>query len=363
MNQGRTFLIAAGGTGGHVMPALAVARELRRRGHQPFFIGSPGGIEARLVPGDGFPLEFIRIGGLQRVGWRRSLRTLAQIPPSLWRSWRILGRRRPSAVFSMGGYVAGPPTLAAWLRRIPIVLMEPNAVPGLTNRWLGRFAERALIHFESAAAGFPRGKCERTGVPVREEFFAIPPKPRSESFTLLITGGSRGSRRLNQAAREAWPLFRGAGFRLRLLHQCGQEDYPALSREFASSGLEGEVTPFISDMPAAFAAADLVVCRSGAGAVAELAAAGRPSILVPYPFAAGQHQLHNAEQMVRAGAARLVRDEEMNGRRLVEETTALAADPEMLARMGAAARSLARPGAAARAADLLEELAGRSPGR
>lgn len=362
MKEGKTFLMAAGGTGGHVMPALAVARELRRRGHRPFFIGSPGGIEARLVPGEGFPLEVIRIGGLQRVGWRRSLRTLGQIPAGLWRSWRILGRWRPSAAFSMGGYVAGLPTLAAWLRRIPIVLMEPNAVPGFTNRWMGRFAERALIHFESAAAGFPRGKCERTGVPVREEFFAIPPKPPGDCFTLLITGGSRGSRRLNQAAREAWPLFRGFRFRIRLLHQCGQEDFAALSREFASSGIEGEVTPFISDMPAAFAAADLVVCRSGAGAVAELAAAGKPSILVPFPFAAGQHQLHNAEQMVRAGAARMVRDEEMNGARLFEETAALAADPEMLARMGAAARALARPGAAARAADLLEELAGRSPG-
>jgi UDP-N-acetylglucosamine--N-acetylmuramyl-(pentapeptide) pyrophosphoryl-undecaprenol N-acetylglucosamine transferase len=357
MSEGKAFLMAAGGTGGHVMPALAVARELRRRGHEPFFIGSRNGLEAKLVPAEGFPLEYIEVGALARVGWRQSLRSLSQLPAAVWRSLGILRRRQAGAAFSLGGYVAGPPTLAAWLRGIPIVLMEPNAVPGLTNRWMGRFAERALIHFESAAAGFPRGKCELTGVPVREEFFAIRPKRPGERFTLLITGGSRGSRRLNQASRQAWPLFRAAEFRLRLVHQCGEQDYPELRREFEASGVEGEVTPFIRDMPAAFAEADLVVCRSGAGAVAELAAAGKPSILVPFPYAAGQHQLRNAEQMAAAGAARLVRDEEMDGARLFEETRALAGAPEQLRRMGEAARALARPGAAARAADVLEQLA------
>lgn len=362
MRRGTAFLMAAGGTGGHVMPALAVARELRRRGHEPFFIGSRKGLEAKLVPAEGFPLECIEVGPLVRVGWRRTVRTLLEIPSGVWKSMGILKRRRAAAVFSMGGYAAGPPTLAAWLRGIPIVLMEPNAAPGVTNRWLGRFAERALIHFESAASGFPRGKCELTGVPVREEFFAIPPKPPGSCFTLLITGGSQGSRRLNQASRQAWPLFRAAEFRLRLVHQCGEQDYAELSREFEASGLEGEVTPFIRDMPAAFAAADLVVCRSGAGAVAELAAAGKPSILVPFPYAAGQHQLRNAEQMAAAGAARLVRDEELDGRRLFEETRALASEPDRLVRMGQAARALARPGAAARAADLLEELAAKRSG-
>jgi UDP-N-acetylglucosamine--N-acetylmuramyl-(pentapeptide) pyrophosphoryl-undecaprenol N-acetylglucosamine transferase len=198
-------------------------------------------------------------------------------------------------------------------------------------------------------------------LPVREEFFAIPPKPRGEKFTVLITGGSQGSHTLNQAARQSWPLFRAAGLPVRIVHQSGQQGGPAACDElraaFAETGLDGEVLPFIADMPAAFAQADLVVCRSGAGAVAELAAAGKPSILSPFPFAADQHQLRNAEAFVRAGAARLVQDREMTGERLFETVAKLAADPGVLERMGNAARRMAHPGAARRAAEVLEEVA------
>jgi len=357
MKGGHAFLMAAGGTGGHVVPALAVARELRKRGHEPFFVGKREGIEARLVPAEGFPIEWIEIGGLKRVGWRQAARSLGQIPRSVWRVWRLTGERRPRALFSMGGYVAGPSMAAAWLRGVPMILMEPNAVAGMTNRWMGRFVRRALLNFESAAAGFPRGRTEVTGVPVREEFFRIGPKKPGGKFTLLLTGGSRGSRRLNAAARQSWPLLRKSGLPVRVLHQCGGEEYPELRRAFEESGVEGEIRPFIADMAAAFAEADLVVCRSGAGSVAELAAAGKPSILVPFPFAADQHQLRNAEEMAKAGAARLLPDRELSGETLHREVAALASDPSLLAGMGEAARRLARPGAAARAADLLEELA------
>ncbi len=342
--------MTGGGTGGHVIPALAVARELRRRGHPVVFVGTERGLEARLVPADGFPLEKIQIGGLNRVGARKMLATLARLP------FTTLGclRFSSAAVFSMGGYVAGPPVMAALLRRIPVVVMEPNAVPGFTNRIIGRLVARALISFPETAAYFPKDRTELTGLPVREEFFRIAPKPRGEVLHILVTGGSQGSRTLNRAGRESWPLFRKAGMAVRIVHQSGPSGYEELKAAFEASGLEGEVVPFIADMPAAFAAADLVVCRSGAGAVSELAAAGKPSLLVPFPFAADDHQTRNAEAMERGGAARLIRDAELNGEGLVAAVRELA---ERLDSMGAAARQFARPGAAGRAADILEQVA------
>ena len=309
------------------------------------------------MPGEGFPLELIQIGGLKRVGFRQRLATLMQLPISTMYARRLLKSRGVAAVFSMGGYVAGPPVIAALIRRVPVVVMEPNAVPGFTNRRIARYVRRALISFPETARYFPRGRTELTGLPVREEFFSIPPKTHGAKFTLLITGGSQGSRTLNQAARQSWPLFRESGMPVRIVHQSGPAACDELRAVFEQSGLDGEVLPFIADMPAAFAQADLVVCRSGAGAVAELAAAGKPSILSPFPFAADQHQLRNAEALVRAGAARLVVDREMTGERLFATVVQLAADPDVLERMGHAARGLAHPGAARRAAEVLEEVA------
>jgi UDP-N-acetylglucosamine--N-acetylmuramyl-(pentapeptide) pyrophosphoryl-undecaprenol N-acetylglucosamine transferase len=347
------FVMAGGGTGGHVMPALAVARELRARGHAVRFIGTRGGLEAKLVPADGFPIEWIEIGGLQRVGFRRMLVTLAELPFSVWAASRMLDRDRPAAVFSTGGFVAGPVLLAALWKRLPVVVMEPNAVPGFTHRKLARFVARALLSFPETARWFPDGISEVTGLPVREEFFAIPPKPRGGKLTVLITGGSQGSRTLNRAARESWPLWKNSG--VRLIHQTGPRSHDELTAAFASSGIEGNVAPFIVDMPGAFASADVVVSRAGMGTVSELAAAGKPSILVPLPTAADQHQLRNAEAMERIGAARMVLDAEFNGQRLVEEVSRLAASPDLLKGMGEAARSFAKPDAARRAADVLEE--------
>ncbi len=353
----KVFLMAGGGTGGHVIPALAVARELRQRGHEAIFVGTDRGLEARLVPAEGFPLERVRIGGLKRVGIRQTVATLWQLPSSTLRCARLLEARRVSAVFSMGGYVAGPPVLGALLKRVPVVIMEPNAIPGFTNRRIGRFVARALISFPETAIYFSKGSTDLTGLPVREEFFALDPKPRENVLTVLITGGSQGSRRLNEAARASWPLFRESGFPVRLIHQAGRSQCDELAAGFALTGLAGEVVPFLTDMPGAFAQADLVVCRSGAGAVAELAAAGKPSVLVPFPHAADQHQLRNAEAFARAEAALLVRDADFSGERLFQTVTTLVAEPGRLERMGAAARRFARPGAARRAADVLEEVA------
>jgi len=359
MSQPRTFLMAGGGTGGHVMPALAVARELERHGHHAVFVGTRGGFEAKLVPAAGFPVEWIEIGGLKGVGVVKVLRTMVALPLSVLRVLRILARRRPAAVFSMGGYVAGPVVIAAVLRGVPIVAMEPNAVPGFTNRHIARFVQRALVTFDETARFFPPGRAEVTGVPVRREFFELPRKPHGPALTVLITGGSRGSRTLNNAARDSWPLFRELGLPIRIIHQTGAVPaYEEIAREFAACGVEGRVAAFIDDMPAAFAEADLIVCRSGAGAVAELAAAGKPAILVPFPYATDDHQLHNAEAFERAGAARLVLDKDMTGARLVQEIGELASNPSLLDQMAANARTLAHPGAAERAVHVLEEITG-----
>lgn len=348
------FVLAGGGTGGHVIPLLAVARELRRRGKEVVFVGTARGIESRLVPAEGFRLELIEIGGLKGVGPVRIARTLWQLPSSTWQCRSFVGGA--SAVFSMGGYAAGPPVMSALLRRVPVVIMEPNAVPGFTNRRIASFVKRALISFPETARYFPEGRTEITGLPVRDEFFAIQPKPRGEVFTVLITGGSQGSRTLNRAVRASWPLFRESGLRVSMILQTGRAQYEECAAAFAASGVAGEVTAFLSDMPAAFAAADLVISRSGAGAVTELAAAGKPSVLVPFPFAADNHQLRNAEAMARAGAAQLIADAEMTGERLFAAVRKLASDAGELERMGDRARALAKPGAAARATDILEEV-------
>lgn len=355
--------MAGGGTGGHVIPALAVASELCRRGEQVLFIGTRRGMEATLVPRAGFPMAWISIGGLQRVGLRQTLKTLAQLPWSVVKCVRTLRSRRAAAVFSMGGYVAAPVMLAAVVTRTPIVVMEPNAMPGLVSRRFAGRVERALVSFEETARFFPAGRAEVTGLPVRKAFFDIPARAPGSVFEVLITGGSRGSHALNQAARESWPLVRAAGLAVRMKLQSGAAEYEELAREFNATGLDGEVAPFIHDMSAAYAAADLVVSRSGAGAVSELAAAGKPSLLVPFPFATDDHQRHNAEAMRRAGASLLCLESEWSGRRLFELVRDFCARPEELGPMGAAARGLARPGAAARAADVLVALgAGRAKG-
>ena len=349
------FVMAGGGTGGHVMPALAVARELRARGRSVRFIGTRRGLEAKLVPADDFPIDFIEIGGLNRVGFRKTLVTLGELPFSVWAASRMLDRQRPAAVFSTGGFVAGPVLLAALGKRIPVVVMEPNVIPGFTHRKLARFVARALLSFPETARWFPGAVTEVTGLPVREAFFALPAKPRWGRLTVLITGGSQGSRTLNRAVQESWPLWEKGT--VRLIHQTGPAAYEEMARGFRISGVDGEIAPFLTDMAASFSAADVVISRAGMGAVSELAAAGKPSILVPLPTAADQHQLRNAEAMQRTGAARMVLDAQLTGQRLVEEVLRLSRSPDLLPVMGEAARSFAKPGASRRAADVLESFA------
>lgn len=351
--------MAGGGTGGHVVPALAVARELAARGHEPFFIGTRHGFEARLVPAQGFALEWIAIGGLKNLGLARQLKSLWQLPVSVLRSWSIIRRRKPAALFSMGGYVAAPPMIAAVLARVPMVVMEPNAMAGFTSRLLARFTRRALLTFEETRGAFPDGVCEMTGLPVREEFFALEPGVRPRvPFRVLVTGGSRGARTLNRAVREALPLLAQAGLPVHVTVQCGADAQAELAAALREHQVPGEAKVFIDDMPQAFAEASLIVARAGAGSISEIAAAGKPAVLVPFPFAADDHQTKNAEAMRKAGAAVLVPDAEMNGERLFHEIQLAIHNPDRLETMSRAARGLARPGAAKRAATVLEELAG-----
>ena len=344
--------MAGGGTAGHVIPALAVAGELRARGHSVRFIGTRRGIEAKLVPAAGYPIDWIEIGGLNRVGVRQTLTSLTELPVSIWQAARLLDRARPvTAVFSMGGYVAGPVLIAALWKRIPVVVMEPNAIPGFTHRKLARFISKALVSFDETLRYFPKGRAEVTGRPVGADFFAIVPKPRAVMLTVLITGGSQGSRTLNRAAEESWPLWKKDS--VRLIHQTGERAFADLAPKYHASGIPGEISAFLENMPQAFADADVIVSRAG-GTVSEIAAAGKPSILVPLPTAADQHQLRNAQAFEKAGAARLVLDSKMTGERLVAEVTRLASEHGALQKMGEAARALSRPGAAQRASDVLE---------
>jgi UDP-N-acetylglucosamine--N-acetylmuramyl-(pentapeptide) pyrophosphoryl-undecaprenol N-acetylglucosamine transferase len=231
--------MAGGGTGGHVMPLLAVAEQLRSRGHSPSFIGTKKGFEARLVPERDFPIEYIEIGGYQGLGLARKIKLAWQLPISILRSMFWILKNKPSACFSLGGFVAAPPVVASVLTGLPVVVMEPNAMPGMVNRWMGRFARKALLSFPQAAQYFPQHSVEITGLPVRDEFFQIQPKPFSGELTVLVTGGSQGSQTLNRAVRECWPLISSSGLDVRFIHQAGKHEAETLSQEFTQTCLSG----------------------------------------------------------------------------------------------------------------------------
>lgn len=351
-----SFVLTGGGTGGHVFPALAVADVLRARGHRILYIGTEHGIEARLVREAGYDMQFITAGALNRVGWRQQATTAVLLPGSVWSARTLLRKFGAQAVFSMGGFVAGPVMLAAVSARIPLVVMEPNAIPGFANRRIRPYVYRALLGFETTARWFPPGRSELTGVPVREAFFHVN-RTSDAPFSVLITGGSRGARKLNQAARESLRLFAALNGQVRVTVQTGAADHRDLAAAFERSGVPGGATEFFRDMPTAFAETDLIVGRSGAGAVNEIAAAGMASILVPFPFAADNHQQKNADVLRDAGAARMILDTELSGERLFQEIESLRGAPAELEKMRRQVRQFARPGAAARAADVLEQAA------
>jgi UDP-N-acetylglucosamine--N-acetylmuramyl-(pentapeptide) pyrophosphoryl-undecaprenol N-acetylglucosamine transferase len=355
-------VIAGGGTGGHLYPGIAVARELLRR--QPeariTFAGTARGIESRVVPREGFELDTLRSAGLKGTSAAARLRGLLLLPLSGVDAWSILSRRTPDLVIGVGGYSSGPVVLIAALRRIPTLLLEQNAVPGLTNRLLARAVSAAAVTFESTAAYFGR-RAFVAGNPVRAEFLSEESTPERRAPgppRVLIFGGSQGAHAINVAMVEAAPQLAAHPGGLAITHQTGERDLEMVRDAYRRAGLEARVEPFLFTMDREIKAADLVVCRAGATTIAELTAAGRPALFIPLPTAADDHQRKNADVLVKAGAAELQEQQTLSGAVLAARLTALLANPARLADMSAAARQLARPDAARVIADRALALAG-----
>jgi UDP-N-acetylglucosamine--N-acetylmuramyl-(pentapeptide) pyrophosphoryl-undecaprenol N-acetylglucosamine transferase len=348
-----TILIAAGGTGGHLFPGLAVADELKRRdpAARVVFAGTPRGLESRLVPRAGYELELLPVLPLNAVGAWRLARGLLALPRGLLLAAALVRRLRPVAVLGVGGYAGGPVCLASALAGVRTVILEPNARPGFTNRVLRPLVSQAACAYEETRRAFG-AKGVLTGNPVRGGFAALPRKAHTRPLTLLAFGGSQGSRMLNQALLAALPLLPGPD-ELSIVHQTGEAQRADVASAYAAAGRPAEVAAFLDDMEARFAGADLVLSRSGATTCAELTVAGKAALLVPFALAADDHQRVNARALAAAGAALMLEEHELSGARLAGAVSELVAHPERLTAMEQAARALGRPDAAARVADLL----------
>ncbi len=353
-------LIAAGGTGGHIYPGIAVAKEIVRRhpNSEVRFVGTARGLENKLVPQAGFELSFIDSTGLKNVGVGARVRGLLVLPKSLRQARALIKEFGPNAVIGAGGYVSGPVLLTASLLKLPTLVMESNALPGWTNRVLARFIDKAAVSFE-AALPFFRGKGVVTGNPVRREFFEITQKQRDPAqLSLLIFGGSQGAHAINEAMVGALPLLAEVKPRLRVTHQTGEADYEQASSGYANSSWseQASVRKYIDDMVAAFADADLVISRAGATTTAELIAAGKASLMIPFPLAADDHQRKNAEAMEASGAAKMILQQDLSPQRLAGAIEMLVREPEKVRAMEHAACELRRGDAAAKVVDLVEEM-------
>jgi UDP-N-acetylglucosamine--N-acetylmuramyl-(pentapeptide) pyrophosphoryl-undecaprenol N-acetylglucosamine transferase len=354
-----TVAIMAGGTGGHVFPALAVAEALRARGAQVFWIGTRAGIEARLVPEHDFAIEWLTVSGVRGKGLRTLIMAPLRLAGALGEAAGILRRRDPAVVLGMGGFASGPGGLMAKLQRRPLLIQEQNSIPGLTNDWLARLADRV---FEAFPNSFPPGRHAITsGNPVRAEIAALPPPRarfanRASPARLLVVGGSLGARALNETLPKALALL-PESLRPTVRHQAGERTLSLAQEAYRAAGIDADVVPFIGDMASAYGWADLVVCRSGALTVSELAAAGLPAIFVPYPHAVDDHQVGNARWLSDAGAAELLREAEMTPERVARSLEGLLADPSRRLRMAEAGRAKAMPDAAQQIADSCLELA------
>jgi len=351
-------LIAGGGTGGHVIPALAIARELRdAHGTEVRFVGTARGLETRLVPEAGFPLELIHVGQLKNVSIATKLRTLFDLPLGVLRCIRLLKSYKPQVVVGVGGYASGPAMFAAILLRIPTLAFEPNAAPGLANRLAGRWVSAAAVNFEETRPYFRNARV--TGIPVRTEFFNLPAKPMGGARKLLVFGGSQGARILNEIMPKIlFPLLRDVKG-LTVLHQSGPRAEAATQQAYIETGADEsrwQVSAYLDDMPGCFADADLILCRSGASTMAELAAAGKPALLVPFAQATDDHQRKNAEVFLAAGAAKMLLEVELQPQRLIDTLQAMLSDDTALSAMGERARRLAHSDAVAVIGRMVVEL-------
>jgi len=356
------ILLAGGGTGGHIYPGIAIAREIRRRhpAVELLFVGTERGLEMKIVPAEGFRLETITISGLKGTGLLKQLKSLLAIPKSLLDARRILQRFQPSVVVGVGGYSSGPPVLMAALMGIPAMLQEQNALPGLTNRLLARVARKVATAFRECEAYFG-SKAVLTGNPVRADFSHVPGRSGTDPFTLLVFGGSQGAQPINQSVIEAVAILKPQIQELKVIHQTGEREHPRIKQAYEAMKMDADVRPFFGDIPKQFAAADLLVCRAGATTLAELTVSGKAAILVPFPQAADDHQRRNAEALSQAGAAEVILQKDLNGPALAARIRYYFEHREELRRMEHSSRTLGRPDATERIVDLVEELGGLRP--
>lgn len=351
-------VIAGGGTGGHLYIGVAVAKELQRRApdHEVIFVGAHRSLEARIVPNEGFRLEFISSAGLKGVGALRLLRNLMLIPRGLRQSRRLLLQHLPDVVVGVGGYSSGPVVLAGWWLGKPTLIIEPNAFPGLANRWLGRVADRVAVALPETARYFG-AKAVVTGIPVRPEFSRVTRREHGRGrLTVLIYGGSQGSHALNTVVCDALEGLKALGPGLHIIHQTGERDHEAVRAAYRRAGVRWEARAFLPRIYEEFERADLIVARAGAGTIAEITAAGKAALLVPFPQAADDHQTRNARALEEHGAARLIPQSELDAERLVCEIRRYLEHPEETRSMEDAARRLAKPDAAGKIVDLILEL-------
>jgi UDP-N-acetylglucosamine--N-acetylmuramyl-(pentapeptide) pyrophosphoryl-undecaprenol N-acetylglucosamine transferase len=344
------LMIAGGGTGGHVYPGISLAREWLKRGpdYRVSFVGTKEGLEARVLPREGFDLHTIKVGRLKGQGAGSKLLTLLGLPASLVQSRRIIKKLKPDIAIGVGGYVSGPVILAAWLCRIPVFIQEQNSIPGMTNKLLSRYARLIFTSFPEAESFFKKAKVRYYGNPVREEIAELKPeKSEDERLMMLVFGGSQGAARINAAVIDALPHLEDIRGRLYVVHQTGEKDRETMEKAYAEAGFEAEVHAFIYDMPDFYRRAGFVVCRAGATSIAELLCAGLPAIYIPFPYAADNHQEKNALSLVERDAAMMIVEKDLSGEALAEMIRELVTSEEKRAELKMKARQLARPDAAA----------------
>lgn len=353
-------LIAGGGTGGHLFPGIALAEEVVTRHHknEVVFVGTEKGLEARKVPEAGFPLEFIRAQGLKGKGFWQLIKGLLALPLAFIESFRILMRHKPDVVVGVGGYASGPVVMAAWLMGIPTAVQEQNALPGFTNKTLGKIVKVVFTAFDEAKRFFPEDKVHLVGNPIRRKLMDnyLRSHVAHERFSVLIFGGSLGAKGINQRVVEALDHLGDLKDQITFVHQTGKNDLEMVRKGYADKGFQAEVREFIDDMSDAYARSDLVVCRAGATTLAELTVCKKASILIPFPYATDDHQAVNARAMVEAGAAIMFREAELTGQKLAEQIRTLKTEPAKLKQMEKKAGLLGRPEASKELADVCVEL-------